>query len=388
MMDQERSQNTLSMDRLLRTFGVVAVLILLVVLTTAASLAFNDGGAVSDLTRRLAGSEYVRTLVSVALGLVGAYGVQWLNEQRKNARIRRGMREALAEEAIHNLLAMDAYERTFTTGQHDPPGARIWWPTASLSTTALEQCVDPSLSTLLTDREQGKLPLVLNQFRTLRDEMAEAHQNLFRDPAGRQQIYARLLDHYVAVIAQNTVDLLCQIFEHQARFASMRTVDVASRAVPALEAGAPAPDRVWRTLGSCPRHRPHAHVAADGLAQRRARHRVGGHRGGRASAWGGIVRHARVAGRLSLSARAGTAPTTPQKARAGAGARRGGTANGQSPPDRVVNPVCGFQLRIRAVVMPAAAGAEAVQCLIDQAGRRDNQRGPGPETCTRGYLAI
>ena len=199
-----------------------------------------------DFGCRLVNSEYLRYVGSFSLGLIGAYVIQWLSDRRKERRTVRGMREALAQGLIHNLLVLDAYEQTFIAGQADGPNDPTRWPTAALDSAAVERCIDPWSGTLLSEGEQLKLPLIHGQLIDLRDQLQEKYQELRQYPTSRHDIYSSLLNKYLPVIAQNMVDLLCQLFEHQARFTSEHTMAVAQRVLPILSAG-PPPDRCWRT---------------------------------------------------------------------------------------------------------------------------------------------
>jgi hypothetical protein len=188
------------------------------------------------------------TLISVVVGAVLAYGATWFRDWRYDRRTRAVIREALAEEISTNLEVLDSYESTFRQGLTDPDDSPILrWPTGDLRNAMLAQCLDPAVGALLTRGEQGKVTVVYYHIAHLRDQMKEAREDIRAGRSNPKVEYENILIRYLPAVAQNQVDFLCQIMDHQDAYASSRLMEISEKMLPTFSQSGRRPPRLWRT---------------------------------------------------------------------------------------------------------------------------------------------
>jgi hypothetical protein len=196
----------------------------------------------------LTDNEFLKYTLSTVVGFAGAYGVQWLRDQRSDARIRASVRESLAEELASNLEVLDSYETTFRQGLAEVSTTGLLrWPSAQLKTAMLEQCLDPVNGSLLSQGERFKIPAVYYNLMYLEDEMTEAHRKILGGSSLPNVQYKRFLDRVLPAAAQNQLDFLIQVIEHQSVFASSRLVEITETLLPYHSSGVTHAPRLWRT---------------------------------------------------------------------------------------------------------------------------------------------
>src|SRR3954451_19315154 len=118
-------------------------------------------------------NEFLRYMLSTAIGFAGAYGAQWFRDWRHDNRVRASVRESLAEEIATNLEELDSFKETFQRGQQRQAEGvpLITWPGGRLNTAMLARCLDPALGSLLTPGEESKIAVVYYQATWLQSEM-------------------------------------------------------------------------------------------------------------------------------------------------------------------------------------------------------------------------
>jgi hypothetical protein len=188
------------------------------------------------------------TILSVIVGAVLGYGATWFRDWRYDRRNRTVIREALAEEISTNLEVLDNYESTFRQGLTDPDyPSYLRWPTGNLRNAMLAQCLDPAVGALLTRGEQGKIVTVYYHVAHLQDQMQEAREDIRSGRSDPKVEYENILTTYLPPVAQNQMDFLCQIMDHQDVYASSRSVEIVEKMLPTFSRSGRRPPRLWRT---------------------------------------------------------------------------------------------------------------------------------------------
>jgi hypothetical protein len=177
--------------------------------------------------------------------MAGNYLAQWYAQYRRDRVIRRALREALTAEVIFNLEVMDNSERVLRKAIEK--GAAIW-PDTAYSVNILSACTAPDVLGILTEAEQIKIPILFQQLTELREEFASVRaQLLTMSEDYRLNRLSTLLNRAIPYPATNLMDLLCQLLEHQDRYSSERSIQMAAKLLPTTLGWSKRAPRLWRT---------------------------------------------------------------------------------------------------------------------------------------------
>ena len=199
-------------------------------------------------TKRLLDIEFVRYVLTTAIGFALAIWGQSIFSARQDARVRQTVRDSLAMEIVANLEVLDSYEASFRTGIAEG-GTYFRWPTGRLTRSMLAECLDPSVGRLLSRGEQRKVSLTYNQIGHLEDEMNEAHEMIRAGHGNLLHEYRRFTIQFFPVVAQNLVDFLVQTFGEQSEFSSSELMEIVESVLPYYSSGATHQRRMWTTSG-------------------------------------------------------------------------------------------------------------------------------------------
>lgn len=194
-------------------------------------------------------------IVAFLLGLVGSYLVGWLGNERRDMRLRRATREALADELRVNLLALDALDTPPAAAGRPHPDSTI----PLLPTWALDFAVNPMVSGLLTDAEQTQFILLRQRLDDVNRYLAASQQYGVGSP-GRNAAAVAPPQDLLASAGNHLTAALVAVLLQQGEFASSLSMGMAEKLLPLLDTAHPHPLILWRSSDIPPALPPETRV--------------------------------------------------------------------------------------------------------------------------------
>jgi len=182
-------------------------------------------------------------IVAFLFGLLGSYLVGWLGNERRDMRLRRATREALADELRVNLLALDALDTPPAADGPPHPDAAI----PLLPTWALDYAVNPMVSGLLTDAEQTQFLLLRQRLDDVNRYLAASQREHPSGDTVGDAVAVGPPRELLTVAGRSLTAALVEVLLQQGVFASSLSMGMAEKLLPLLDAPHPHPLILWRS---------------------------------------------------------------------------------------------------------------------------------------------
>lgn len=192
-------------------------------------------------------SEALRYISATALGFLIAVGTDWIASYRSARLLRTGLRNALAEEIADNFIVLDSYFAVIKKVIGEGSWIDSRWPTRALRLTMLERCFDPSIISVLTQREQAYATLAFYQSRDFGERASEIAEHQRSGGLVSDKVLNDLLEGRMFFLSQSLISLLCEVLEQQQVFASTRAGQMSRQLREAVCKERSPSDRLWRT---------------------------------------------------------------------------------------------------------------------------------------------
>jgi hypothetical protein len=214
----------------------------------------NEAAArVGDLGALLGKFPYWRELLdSVVIVLLVTWIGTWVSERIRTNRLRRTIRESVANELYLNMLILDQYDDMFRLLEQ---GHDHELPRHKPLRNAMSRALDPAAISLLTDTEQVRLNILDVHLTRIADELTLISEKVnevrtLPEPerlVTMMPLGAELLDSEPLVrLGANIVGTLTQLIPEQGGFVLSPVIDMAQRLQPIVD-GRPISQAVWRS---------------------------------------------------------------------------------------------------------------------------------------------
>jgi hypothetical protein len=182
-------------------------------------------------------------IVAFLLGLLGSYLVGWLGDERRDIRLRRATREALADELRVNLLALDALDTPPAADSPPHPDGSV----PLLPTWALDYAVNPMVSGLLTDAEQTQFIFLRQRLDDINRYLAASQRERPSSTACEDRAAVDPPQEILTSAGRSLTAALVEVLLQQGAFASSLSMGMAEKLLPLLDTTHPHPLIVWRS---------------------------------------------------------------------------------------------------------------------------------------------